>query len=451
MTAARRDPAVGGKYSVQPIEVVFIGAGARGGVYGNYISRHPQEAKAVAVAEPNPIRRDRFGDALGIPAENRFESWEEVLSRPQMGQACIITTMDRLHYEPARRALEAGYHVLLEKPMSPDPRECLDLVDIAERNQRILSVCHVLRYASLFTTIKRSLDEGRIGQLITIQHNENIAWWHFAHSFVRGNWRNTAQSSPLILSKACHDTDLLRWLAGDRCMRVASFGSLSHFREENAPPGSTERCLSGCTVVDSCPFSALNLYTRLDIDWLWNAITDDRSPAARRAALATGPYGRCVYRCDNDVVDHQVVSLEFANGVTASFTLSAFTHDMSRTLKLMGTEGEIRAHLGKDEATIHRFGEAGAEAVLLPGSGSGHGGGDDGLMRSFLKQVQEGRADGLTSAQIAAEAHLISFAAEESRITGTVVDLHTFEARLRAEMSSRQAGGEEGGRQGKTI
>lgn len=190
--------------------------------------------------------------------------------------------------------------------------------------------------------------------------------------------------------------------------------------------------------MDSCPFSALNLYTRLDIDWLWNAITDDRSPAARQAALTTGPYGRCVYRCDNDVVDHQAVNLEFANGVTASFTLSAFTHDMSRTLKLMGTEGEIRAHLGKNEVTIHRFGEAGGEPVLLPGSGSGHGGGDDGLMRSFLQQVQEGRADGLTSAQIAAETHLIAFAAEEARLTGTVVDLRAFEARLRAKMSARK-------------
>lgn len=425
---------------MKPLDMIFIGAGERGSVYANYVAKHPQEARAVAVADPNPVRRQRFAETHAIPINGQYNSWEDVLAGPRLAPVCVISTMDRLHYEPARRALERGYHVLLEKPMSPDPLECLELADVAEWHNRVLTICHVLRYAPFFTTLKQLLDEGRIGRLTTIQYNENIGYWHFAHSYVRGNWRRSDQAGPIVLSKSCHDTDMLRWLAGDRCVRLASFGSLNHFRAENAPEGSTQRCLDGCAVEATCPYSARKIYLDWGSDWLWSIVTDDKTPEGRLKALSEGPYGRCVFHSDNDVVDHQVINMEFANGVTAAFTLSAFTSDISRTMKLMGTEGEIRAHFNRSQIEIYRFNGGRTDTIQLQPDHMGHGGGEAGLMSSFIRLVQEGHTDGgLTSARISAETHLIAFAAEEARRTRTVIDLAKFEERLRSEAQAKSA------------
>jgi predicted dehydrogenase len=404
--------------------------------YGGEALRHPDAVRFVAVAEANPKRRERFQALHGLPSERCFARWEDLLARPRLADGVLICTQDRLHFAPTMAALAAGYHVMLEKPMSPDPRECLEIAAAAEQRERILLVCHVLRYTSFFATIRRLLDEGRIGRLISIQHNENVAFWHYAHSFVRGNWRNSRESSPMILAKSCHDMDILLWLAGADCVSLSSFGSLTHFAPEHAPAGAPERCLDGCPVAESCPYHAPTFYLTGRDGWPASVVSDDTSPEAILEALRTGPYGRCVYRCDNDVVDHQVVALEFANQVTATFTMCAFTDDVSRTIKLMGTDGEIRGVLAetRNEIEVLHFPSRTRELLdLQPEDGpQGHGGGDAGVMRAFADLV---RADDWrnvpTSAAVSVQSHLMAAAAETSRLEHTTISMPEYARRFR--------------------
>lgn len=414
---------------MEKIKVAVIGAGLRADIYSSYALSHPEEMEVAAVADPNKERREKFRSRYRIPGAMAFENWEAFLSRPRLADAVLICTQDQMHYEPAMKAMEAGYHVLLEKPMSPDPLECIRMGERAEQYGRVFSICHVLRYTKFFATIKKLLDEGTIGHLMSIQHNENVAHWHQAHSFVRGNWRSAAESSPMILAKSCHDLDILLWLAGADCTYISSFGSLSYFKKEHAPEGAPLRCLDGCPVSERCSYYAPRVYLTEDVDWPTSAISDDPSFEARMKALREGPYGRCVYHCDNDVVDHQVVNMEFANGVTAAFTMSAFTQDCSRTLKLMGSKGEIRAAMEKHEIEIIHF-EAGTRNVISlrdAGGHVGHGGGDFGLIREFIKLVRnDGKRAGLTSAAASVQSHLMAFAAEASRLEKRVIRMDEY-------------------------
>lgn len=414
---------------MRQVKIALLGAGIRGDNYLLYALDHPNEVQVVAVAEPNEQRRQSFKQKHGLTDAACFNSWEDFLALPKMADAVLICTQDKMHYEPTIQALRAGYHVLLEKPMSPDPLECMKMADIATQSNRILSICHVLRYTNFFATIKSLLDSGTIGRLISIQHIENVGHWHQAHSFVRGNWNRKEESSPMILAKCCHDMDILLWLADADCKRVSSFGSLTHFKSDEAPEGAPKRCLDGCPVSDSCPYYAPKLYLTDHLEWPTSAISDDLSFDARYKALQEGPYGRCVYHCDNDVVDHQVVNLEFTNEVTVAFTMSAFTRDISRTIKLMGTKGEIRGAMEKNEIEIVYFGTGKVERICFEDAGGhvGHGGGDNGLIRDFIKLVQtDGRAEGRTSASRSVQSHLISFAAEQSRIEHRVIEMEEY-------------------------
>ncbi|HNX13872.1 MAG TPA: Gfo/Idh/MocA family oxidoreductase [Oscillospiraceae bacterium] len=411
---------------MKKIKAVLIGAGSRSTAYGPYAINQPDELQFVAVAEPDAERRNRFADIHGIPEQLRFSDYKELLGRELLGDAAVICTHDKLHFDPAVKALEKGYHVLLEKPMAATPSECMLLAEAAEEYDRVFSICHVLRYTDFFGTIKKLLDDGRIGKLISIQHNENVAFWHQAHGFVRGGFRNSDESSPMILSKCCHDMDIMLWLAGDDCVRLSSFGTLSHFKPENAPVGAPARCLDGCPVEKECPYYAPKQYLSVNTGWPTSAICNDMSIEGRTKALREGPYGRCVYHCDNNVVDHQVVNLEFANEVTAAFTMCAFTYECNRTIKLMGTKGEIRGSMLKNEIEIHNFtGEH--EIINLQQSQYGHGGGDFGLMRDFLRLVQgDGEAEGLTSVKKSVQSHIMSFAAEKARLEGTVINIKEY-------------------------
>lgn len=416
-----------------PSTLVLIGAGNRGAdVYGRYAFRHPEEFQFVAVAEPVAERRESFAAMHGIPPERTFSSWEDLLRGERLADAAVIATPDRLHYDPAMAAMALGYDVLLEKPLAVDPAQCLALEEEAIKRQRLLLACHVLRYSPFFTTIGQLIAEGRIGRIISIQHNENVGYWHMAHSYVRGNWRNTSESSPMILAKSCHDLDILLWLAGGECTRVASFGSLAHFRAEDAPLGAVKRCLDGCSAEPACPFSARRIYLGANTDWPVSVISQDTSLDARAEALRTGPYGRCVYACDNDVVDHQTVALEFANGVTAAFTMCGLTHEISRTIKIMGTAGEIGGHLERNEIALHAFAD-GRLTVMRPTGPTDavHGGGDEGLMRAFASALRAGRLDDRpASVQMAAHSHLLAFAAEEARLKGKVVEMKEYTERI---------------------
>ncbi len=412
---------------MKPLQIAMLGAGNRGrDAYGSYALQHPHEIDVVAVAETGPERRQLFADEHNIPRVRCFESAEQLLQQPRMCDAVFICTGDRDHFATAMGAIENGYHVFLEKPMAVDPAQCLAIAEAAEAAGVTLVIAHVLRYAPLFQHIHRLLERGAIGRLVTMQHNENVGYYHFAHSYVRGNWRREDQSSPILLAKSCHDMDLLYWFAGAPCEAVSSFGSLIHFKAQNAPPGHTERCLDGCPHFHTCPFSVERVYLSREYRWPATVITPDPSPEARIRALRSGMYGRCVYACDNDVADNQVVSLQFSNGVTASFTLCGFTHDISRTLKLMGTEGEIRAHLERNEIELHSFREDSVHAIVPGNSTGAHGGGDWGIMRSFVTALRCGDGSRVVSARESAEGHLIALAADEARQLGEVVSMPQF-------------------------
>ncbi len=420
---------------MKKISLALIGAGDRGmHSYAPYAIHKPHEVEFVAVAEPDQQKREAFRKQFGISEDCCFTDYKDLLDKPKLADGVLVCLQDRMHVEPAMLALEKGYHVMLEKPMSVDPAECIKIGNCAEQYNKILVICHVLRYTPFFSTIKDLIDKRTIGELISIQHNENVSYWHQAHSYVRGNWRKAEESSPMILAKSCHDLDILLWLVGADCIKLSSFGSLSHFKKENAPEGAPERCLQGCPSERECPYYAPKIYLTNKTEWPTSVISSDLSIAGRLNALKNGPYGRCVYHCDNDVVDHQVVNMEFKNGITAAFTMCAFTNEMSRTIKLMGTKGEIRGHMEKNQIEVIEFGNSKKTTIDLNVGVDihGHGGGDERLMADFISLIREENKNGLTSAKNSVQSHLMAFAAEKSRIEGKVINLEQYIQQLKS-------------------
>jgi predicted dehydrogenase len=351
----------------------------------------------------------------------------------KIADAAIVATMDRDHYGHVMQALDCGYDILLEKPISPNARECMEIEAKANALGRKITVCHVLRYTNFFGTLKQIIDSGELGKIVAIKHSENIGNFHMAHSFVRGNWRNDSLSSPIILQKSCHDLDILLWLTGAHCKKVAAFGSLSYFKEKNAPAGSTDRC-DTCPVAANCRFEAKKCYLPTLGTWPTDVVCLEQTEAALMEALRDGPYGRCVYRCDNNVCDHMSMILEFDNDVTATFSLTAQTSPCHRNIHIMLEDGEIIADDGQRQILVRRHvsstGDTFQERVVnIRTNASGHGGGDAGIMEDFTASVDAGSS---TRSAISAsvESHLMAFALEQSRRTGQIVDLDEFRKSL---------------------
>jgi predicted dehydrogenase len=422
---------------MKPVEAVLVGAGNRGrSVFGRFALREPGRLRITAVAEPDAGRRDLFAAEHGIAAARRFGDWRELFAGPALAEVAIVATSDTLHVEPALAAFEKGYHVLLEKPIAPTAGECLRVVEAAEASGRLLQIGHVLRYTPFYERVHEVLESGVLGELVTIDMKEHVAFWHLTHSFVRGKFRSRALAAPLLLAKTCHDMDLLVWFAGRAPSRVASFGSLLHFRAEAAPGGAPARCSDGCPVQESCPHDALRFYlapdARLAKHWPWSDVSPDPSPEARRRALETGPYGRCVYRCDNDVVDHQVLAIEFEGGLTATFTVHGVASEEKRTIRVSGSRGELRGVLHDGVIEVTRHGQLGSERIETQGGVLGHFGGDEGLLTHFTDVVARGARDEVrTSGRVSLDGHLLGFAAERARESGAVVDLAAFRSELR--------------------
>ncbi|MEJ2737015.1 MAG: Gfo/Idh/MocA family oxidoreductase [Anaerolineae bacterium] len=412
----------------QPIEAVMIGAGNRGyEAYGPYALEHPDELRFIAVVEPHEGKRRRFAQAHRIPLDRQFGTWQDLYAQGQIAEALVNCTLDRMHADSTLPALALGYDVLLEKPMSNTLRGNVRLVQTAERHGRLLMVCHVLRYTAFFSAVHDIIASGRLGQIVTVEHRENVAFWHMAHSFVRGNWRNSEVESPMILAKCCHDMDILFWNLGP-VRRLNSFGSLMHYRPENAPAGAPERCTDGCPVEEKCPWSAPRQYLHSYTGWPVSVISTDTSLAARKDALETGPYGRCIYRCDNDVVDHQTVNMEFESGATGVLFMHGHSHEEGRTMRYDGTRATLRGKFGYGmggSIEIHDH-LTGRIEHLDPGVGdSGHGGGDAGVMSAFVRALRDKGAVP-TGARESLESHLMAFAAEEARVEGSIVHMDAF-------------------------
>lgn len=418
------------------VEVVLVGCGLRGReVYGGFALRHPERMRVVALAEPDPVRRQRTGDEHGIPESLRFADWSELFAGPRLAGAAIIATPDRAHVAPAIRALETGHHVLLEKPIAPDPEGCLRVVEAAERVDRILQVGHVLRFAPFYERVFELVRSGALGELLHLELSERVAAWHYAHSFVRGKFRNRAVAAPFLVAKCCHDLDLLVWIAGRTPERVASFGGLGHFAAASAPAGAPERCTQGCPAQPGCPHDAVSFYLgpgdELGRVWPWSDLGPDPAREARRRALETGRYGRCVFRCDNDQPDHQVVAVRFAGGLTGSFSVEGLAAEEERTLRLVGSRGELSGRLAAGTLELRAPGSLRVHREELPGSPLGHFGGDEGLCRHFCESVTRGvGADDRASGRVALEGHLLGYAAERARVEGRVVALSAFRSAL---------------------
>ncbi len=416
---------------MKPVTLLIIGAGSRGATYARYAAAFPDKARVVGVAEPRDFYRQRLAQAHRIPPENVVPDWRELASRGRIADAVVIATPDRLHVEPTLAFAASGYHILLEKPMAPNEEDCLRIYQAVASTGAIFAVCHVLRYTRYTQALKEALASGAIGEIVNVQHLEPVGYWHQAHSFVRGNWRNEALSSPMLLAKSCHDLDWLSYIIGSPCTSISSFGNLMHFRREQKPPqaGQATRCLD-CAYDPQCPYSARKIYLGRvlagDTGWPVDVLTSDLTVEGVTHALREGPYGRCVYECDNDVVDHQVVNLLFEGGQTASFTMTAFNKADHRQTRIFGTRGEIYG----DGSRIRIFDfltdrekvidtEATDSSLL-----GGHGGGDGRLMDAFIQAVAASdKSRILSGPRETLESHWMVFAAEKARKESRVVDL----------------------------
>lgn len=411
-----------------PVRVAVVGTGSRGSAYARLLANRP-DAVVTAVAEPRADRREALADELGVTA--RFPDWRPMLEGERVGDAVVIAVQDADHLEPTLAFLDAGYHVLVEKPLAPRWPDAAAMVDAALAHpDQVFGVCHVLQYTPYTRTLMELLAADAIGSIVSIHHLEPVGWWHHAHSFVRGNWRREDTSSFMLLAKSCHDIDWLCHLVGRDVRRVSSFGSLSFFTREHQPAGAADRCLD-CALQDTCAYSATRIYLdrvrRGETGWPLDVLDPDPTPSSIERALATGPYGRCVWACDNDVVDHQVVTMEFDGGATAAFTMTAFTDHADRRTEIFGTHGSIKGDGRWLEVLDFRTGETRRHDTRASGgadAAGGHAGGDAGLIGAFVEAVRAGDPAALTCGpRQTRRSHAATFAAERARRTGTVVEV----------------------------
>jgi predicted dehydrogenase len=414
----------------KPVTVLIVGAGGRGTTYAGFAQLHPERMKVVGLAEPRDFYRERLAETHAIPPENVFRDWREAASQPRLADAVIIATQDAMHVEPAVAYAGLGYAILLEKPMATDEAGCRKIFEAVKTNQNLFGVCHVLRYTAYTQALKQIIDSGAIGEVISLQHLEPVGYWHMAHSFVRGNWRNERESSFMLLAKSCHDIDWISYMMGARCNSVSSFGSLKHFRRDQQPAGASDRCFD-CAVEANCPYSAKKIYLGMRAHgitgWPVDVVTPDPTEANLIEALRTGPYGRCVYACDNDVVDNQVVNLQFEGGQTAGFTMTGFTHMGHRKTRIFGARGELTG----DGVVIHQLDFLTDKIQTIDtrltdetNPMGGHGGGDYGLMNHFISAVAKNDPSLILSGpEESFESHRMVFASEQARREHRVVDL----------------------------
>ncbi len=420
------------------MKVAIAGLGGRGrDVYAKSALLHADKMEIVAVADIDPKKIALAAEEYHVPKEACFLSAEEMLKEEKLADAMIIATQDRQHVDQAIMALEKGYHLLLEKPISPDLNECRKLAEAARHSGCKIVVCHVLRYTPIYQKVKELLDSGVIGDVVSVMAAENVGWYHQAHSFVRGNWANSDETSPMILQKCCHDMDLYLWLTGKTCESITSFGDTYLFKEEKAPKGCAKRCFDGCKAREDCPFDAEKIYLDNKVfgyrkgNRIWPLdVLVPSGPTEEKIldVLKESRYGQCVYHCDNNVVDHQVVNLNMTDGTTMSFTMCGFTPEISRYARFMGTRGELRVEMKQTaeecEISIHRFESdlpvENIDVASLAEDFTGHGGGDDRMVVEFLELISGEKEESsyVTSLERSLESHYCALAAEYSRTHG---------------------------------
>ncbi len=398
-------------------KIVVFGYGQRGSVYAEYATTYREEYELVAIIERDENRialaKKRCGN---VPV---YTDYRQFIQEKIAADIVVVSTQDEQHPEHAIAMMQAGYDLLLEKPIATCREDCIKIYETAQKYNRRVVVCHVLRYTPFYSTIKRIIDSGEAGEIVTINASENVGYYHQAHSYVRGPWRNSRTSSPMILAKCCHDLDILRYLIGEPCKSVSSYGGLYYFNEEHAPEGHARYC-SECKYSD-CIYKAQTLYTSPGKDWFANYFTTKEHTRENILQdLKYTQYDRCVYACDNDVVDHQVVNAQFAHGKTASLTMTAFSSFTYRDIKVHGTKAEIYGVLDGSEIQIRYFGKdwkrVPAEVPSnIPDGLKGHSGGDFAIMKDLFLYLNGEKTEGISLLDVSLESHLMCFAAEQSR------------------------------------
>lgn len=415
----------------EPVTVILLGSGNRGSIYADYAIKNPDEMKVVAVADININRLNKIKKIHKIDDAHCYSNWEDIFKSSKFADAIIIATPDHLHTQPCLAALDAGYDVLLEKPIAPTEEECRLIFRKARACESIVGVCHVLRYSPYFRGLKEVLDAGLIGNVISIQHMEPIEQIHMSHSYVRGKWKNSKIATPILLAKSSHDTDIIRWLVNSPAKDVHCFGNLKWFTNINAPEGSTERCTDGCKVEQSCPYSALQIYLRDKKRLYVFDMPDKKSEwdSFILEKLKTTDYGRCVYKMDNDQPDHLTVNMLFESGVTAAFSMEAHVSYEGRRTRIMGSKGDIVGNMESFIMTDFKTRKQTSWELKT----DAHGGGDHRLIRDWIQAVAQKDKTLLSSSiDVSIESHLMAFAAEKSRLNRTIEEVRLTDTQLYA-------------------
>ncbi len=400
--------------AARPVRAVVLGYGIRGRVYARYAKTHPADLEVVGLADPVAA----FPTDLNCPT---WKSWEEALAADVDADAAIVSLPDRLHRDACLAALDRGLHVLLEKPIGCSWRECEEIRDAQRRARRLVLTGYVLRFAPFYGKLREIITSREIGDITSVHHLVAISYGKAAHAFCRGNWAREADGTPTLVQKCTHDFDLVEWWAkGKACRRLSSFGSLSHWRPENRPEGAADRC-KDCppAVRAACPFDAYRLYCdRKDLRYHFA----DESDEAMRRVVETSRYGRCVYACGNDNVDHQTVLMEYDGGLTVTIEMESYSKTRRRVTHIYGTRGEILA----DESRVKVRPFVGETRVVVPEQAGAHGGGDTGIMAEFVKLARSASPERYAKIlEASLESHRLAFLAEESRRTGRTMDATT--------------------------
>ena len=425
---------------MKKFSVAIIGCGSRGiDSYGKLLFSDKERWEIVSLCDINETQIKAAKDKLNVK-DNCFLKEDEFFLKKR-ADLLVIATQDRDHTRMCLKALELGYDILLEKPISPIKEELEAILAAQEKYGRKIMVCHVLRYSPVFRKIKEILESNKLGRLIGIESLEQVGFWHQAHSYVRGNWRREEDTTPMLMAKCCHDLDLLQYYVGEKCTDVYSMGDLTFFKKENQPIDAADRCAI-CRYKNDCIYSAENLYVQRWKDqgepedaWPFNVVdrTYPITEKSLRMAYETTPYGRCVFACDNNVVDYQSVMMKFVNGVTVTHTMTAFTEWSGRKMTFHCTHGSIEldevAHLLK----VFNFGEEQItydirdllKSLKDTGKYFGHGGSEIIMIDELYQLLQSDDKNSSTTIAESIESHLIALAAEESRKLGKMISIHT--------------------------
>lgn len=406
------------------IKIAILGFGQRGFVYANIIQAHQAEMELVAVCEINPVKKPLIMQMFNIAEENYYTDYKEMFKKGKIADILVISTMDQDHYHQAMEALDLGYDIMLEKPIAVNKHEITDIKDKANKLNRKVAVAHVLRYTPFYQKLKKIIDSDKIGKIMTLSQTEHVGYFHYAHSYVRGNWSKAETSAPMILAKSCHDLDIIQFLIGEKCEYLTSFGNLNYFKKENAPEGAADHCYK-CQV--DCPYNAVNFYKQ---NPMWMMIFSLKSDPEKVLSDENLRYGKCVYKLDNNVVDHQVVNMQFVGGATASFTMTAFSNETHRSIKIHGSKGEIEGDLEERKITVKVYGKE-IETIdvnLLTDDFSHHQGGDVKMFVDFVRNVKNRQPiSGLTDINNSVDSHFMAIDAETSRLNNGKVIHYKYE------------------------